>query len=428
VCVWDLNRSAQRHDRIFRGQLAGLSNPGILQAQFARDSGGTEFIGVGDCVSIDSARSRAYIAVGTKLNDVDLNTLQVVSSRKYGWSIFALSQETPEYDAPLTVATTLSLDLYDPRCARPDTNPVLLHGDPRLSSQKSRLCAPLPPDGTDFASLFQPGPLSVLHPPAPNINSILLVGRFPSVLLYDRRCFPRIHSAIYSGGRLCGSTAIPGPPQRPISAVDGWTNSHTVVTCGEYNGRGSLELYALSAETQSDDYTNAPHPTLGKDSVFQNRQSAARSKILSVASHGTRLVYSDADGMITWVERDARTPVRSWNINLGPHTGREAQHGALRDSPATNGHTRRRSADVARKILPTGGDLDKDELLAWTGDRIGTLQFSSRAHYDAEGSTDDMGRHIDSERHHRQREYEAAMDMSLRAHLDQLNWMSSFGS
>ncbi|KAL1956275.1 hypothetical protein VTO42DRAFT_7448 [Malbranchea cinnamomea] len=444
VCIWDLNKSIYRRDRMSRGRVSALSRAGLLSSDSSsgelQGSGGDanlHFIGAGDCVSIDSTRQRAYIAVGTNLKEIDLNTLQVIESRKYPWSIFALSQEVADYDAPLTVATTLSLNIYDSRCPTSDAggNRAFHTSDPSsTATSKSRLCAPLPPDNGCSALLFQPGPLSVTHTPLPDTNSIILAGRFPSILLYDRRFFPRLQGAAYSGARLCSSTALPASPWRYIPGNREWSGYYTVVACGEYNGRGSLEIFALSAMSQSDYSSSGVPASLEKQSVFQNRQSASCSKLLSVASHGTRIVYSDADGNIKWVERDARTPVRTWNINTQPIFLRRGVDTADLDPfHGTTEHRvfiRRRNyeegTDVVRKILPTGEELENDEVLVWTGDRIGRLRFSPVPDQDRHEG-DRRRRQADSELARREREFAVAMEQSLRAHTYQLNWMSRFG-
>ncbi len=88
----------------------------------------------------------------------------------------------------------------------------------------------------------------------------------------------------------------------------------TLIAGGEYNTKGSLEFYGLSplphlTNTSSD-------PTAGKvqTSVLHNRQTSSSSKLLSVACHGTRIVFSDGGGNIKWVERDGFTEVRRWNL------------------------------------------------------------------------------------------------------------------
>jgi hypothetical protein len=210
------------------------------------------------------------------------------------------------------------------------------------------------------------------------------------------------------------------------------------VACGDYNGRGSLELYKLRAGENN----RAPDMTSNLHSEYKNRQSAASSKLLSVGSHGTRIVYSDAEGNIKWTERDGRSEVRRWNINTSqpqmPFGGRQAktetEPRGLWPSQSPGNH------EVARKILPTGGNLTGDELLIWTGERIGRLKFSIPAECDTEQEDDDdvfMHAEVDDatreEMRHRQRDewererYGDYMRLALERQADEVRWMSNKG-
>ncbi|KAA8649731.1 hypothetical protein EYZ11_009636 [Aspergillus tanneri] len=419
VCIWDLNHSHSIGSQNTKGRILGISDPGILTADASRRKDNStaklalEFINLGECVSVDSMRRRAYLAVGNILNEVDLETLRIISQLRYPWSVFALSQET-DYSVPLTLATTLSMHIYDGRmsaieeeeamnlrCEKPTPSLVprsQLYAPPDspvLQLQPNgrpphRIRSPDPSEPNDnYAPLFQPGPLSLLHPPAPHVNSIFLAGRFPSILQYDRRFFPRLQSTIHSGGRLCGLASVPAP-RFPVVSGTAWPSSHQVVACGEYKGRGSLELYNLipSARNSNND-PSGWSSTLSV--VHQNRQSAASSKVLSVESHGTRIVYSDGDGNVKWSERDGRSEIRRFNINTYKRHGRTSQEPRIEGSADNSHHgqhdndirglwgdsSRSRSdGEVARKVLPTGGNLTGDELLIWTGERIGRLKFS----------------------------------------------------
>ncbi|EAW06941.1 uncharacterized protein ACLA_086400 [Aspergillus clavatus NRRL 1] len=482
VCIWDLNHSHSIGSPATKGKVLGVSAPGILMADLSkrRDKTALEFINLGECVSVDSIRRRTYMAVGNVLNEVDLETLQVISQQRYPWSIFALSQET-DYSVPLTVATTLSIHIHDSRlsaseeeeainlrCEEPITSlvaesQVYARSDsPLLQLQPNgrpphRIRSPDPSQkGADYAPLFQPGPLSLLHPPAPHVNTILLAGRFPSILQYDRRFFPRLQSTVHSGGRLCGLASIPAP-HFPVFSGTTYPQSHKVVACGEYKGRGSLELYDLTPSPSDSD--NGPSGLSSKlNRVYQNRQSAARSKVLSVESHGTRIVYSDAEGNIKWVERDGRVDVRRFNLNTyqqhtrlqknsQPHTG--LPDGVNRneedddDEPSGlwgNGSRSQIGNEVARKILPTGGNLTGDELLVWTGERIGRIKLSVPAENEVEedgdamsidGDLEDSAREELRERrreHRRQeREYSRMMRKALERQADEVRRMGGFG-
>lgn len=478
VCIWDLNHSHAIGSQETKGRVLGTSEPGMLMNDMSRrkmnsaSKSSLEFINLGECVSVDSMRRRAYLAVGNILNEVDLETLRVISQQRYPWSIFALSQET-DYSVPLTLATTLSLHIYDARMSAVEEEEAinLRCEKPTVSLvPESQLYAPpdspllqLLPDGQpphrirspgpsehydNYAPLFQPGPLSLLHPPAPHVNAIFLAGRFPSILQYDRRFFPRLQSTIHSGGRLCGLASVPAP-RFPVFSSSSWPQSHRVVACGEYKGRGSLELYSLTANP-GNDANGASDWSSSLSTIHQNRQSAARSKVLSAESHGTRIVYSDADGNIKWVERDGKREVRRFNLNTHqprPSHQRESHHSNdpdVEDGEEARGlwnSLSREDGDVARKILPTGGNLTGDELLIWTGERVGRLRFSNHEdtvdHGEEDGSLPDDEEMDESTRedmlakrrqHQRkEREYSRMMRRALERQADEVRRMGNLG-
>jgi hypothetical protein len=478
VCIWDLNHAHCATSQASKGKILGVSEPGMLMSNLSsrRESSPSksslEFINLGEGVSVDSLRQRAYLAIGNVLNEVDLETLRVISQQRYPWSIFALSQET-DYSVPLTLATTLSLQIYDSRLSAIEeeeaissrceqvVSPVpelgiFAHPDSPLfqlqpnGQPPTRIRSPEPSEKTTYAPLFQPGPLSILHPPAPHVNTILLAGRFPSILCYDRRYFPRLQTTVHSGGRLCGLASVPGP-RFPVFSDSTYPESHSVVACGDYNGRGSLELYNLKSAEKD---TTPPDMTSNLQSEYNNRQSAASSKLLSVGSHGNRIVFSDAEGNIKWTERDGRSEVRRWNINTS-----QPQIELGRRQPSPQAEARNSSQEprglwpsqshgnheVARKILPTGGNLTGDELLIWTGERIGRLRFSvpgdCEMDVDGEGEVDDdvfMHAEVDEatreEMRHRRRDdwereqrYGESMRLALERQADEVRFMGSRG-
>ncbi|CAL5874356.1 uncharacterized protein PFLUO_LOCUS8652 [Penicillium psychrofluorescens] len=482
VCIWDLNHSHCTDSPTTKGRVIGVSEPGILMTDLlgrSRENSASktalEFINLGECVSVDSLRQRAYLAVGNVLNEVDLATLKVVSQQRYPWSIFALSQET-DYSVPLTLATTLSLQIYDSRLSAVEEEKAISlrcekvappfvsesgifapPDSPLLKLQPNgqpphRIRSPEPSEkGANYAPLFQPGPLSILHPPAPHVNSILLAGRFPSILCYDRRFFPRLQNTVHSGGRLCGLASVPAP-RFPVFTDSQYPESHSVVACGEYNGRGSLELYSLQSSSQTYATNDSSPSTMSSRLTidYKNRQRAASSKLLSVASHGNRLVFSDAEGNIKWVERDGRSEVRRWNINTStpqfPFSRNGQSPSARPGSPRGlwPGSQSNQNSEVARKILPTGGNLTGDELLVWTGERIGRLKFSIPANYEEEieeengdddlfmeAEVDEATREAMRQKHRdeweAERRYEEGMRRALERQADEVRWMEGMG-
>ncbi|KAL2001993.1 hypothetical protein VTN02DRAFT_879 [Thermoascus thermophilus] len=477
VCIWDLRNSYHDEPQATKGKIVATSAPGILLADMSRrhemspsKSQDLEFVNVGECVSVDSISRRVYIAVGNILNEVDLETLKVISQQRYPWSIFAMSQET-DYSAPLTVATTLSLQIYDSRLSLPEAEAdmslrcekesgLILESHPYSSSDSPpfqlqpnsqhahRMRSPDPSHPSDnYAPLFQPGPLSILHPPAPHFNTILLAGRFPSILSYDRRFFPQLQHTIHSGARLSGLASAPAP-RFPDSSGSALLDSHSIIACGEYNGKGSLELYNLASST-CDSHDGVSSPCSYLSAIYQNRQSAARSKLLSVASHGTRIVYSDAEGNVKWVERDGRSEVRRWNINTDAQYTAYTRHQQDQYSPASSpdevwsvGSSQSTSitGEAVRKILPTGLSLTGDELLLWTGDRVGRITFSERTCSEADEDEDDIlsdeepdqvlreeKRRSRKEEQQREREYAMMMRRALERQADEVRWMGRLG-
>ncbi|EEH33930.1 F-box domain-containing protein [Paracoccidioides lutzii Pb01] len=428
LCLWDLNRSTLS-ERNSRGRIIGTSAPGILTTDMMRSRATfsssnapiIDFIGVGECVSVDSFRQTAYIAVGHILNEVDLSTLQVISQKKFPWSIFALSQETEEYSAPLTVGTTRSLHLYDPR----------------IRSLDSRICSPVAPDNDRYVSLLQPIPLSILHSPLPNINSFAIAGRFSAILLYDRRNLSGVLSIAHSGSSISSLAALPMCPQPYASSRPQLRGNHTIVACGEYKGRGSLELFSTSMPANSGDYGSQRRPMLVKEAICQNRQSASGSKLLSVATHGTRIVFTDANGNIKWVERDGRTEVRRWNLSMDA-ISRKRRRAPLAphrlntfDLEYWPGEHEIGGSDIVRKILPTGyNDVLDDELLIWTGDRIGRLRFSDKPGRDWNYEAEIYREEREAARRENERNtiaYEEAVCRSLQTQREELTWMGAFG-
>lgn len=205
--------------------------------------------------------------------------------------------------------------------------------------------------------------------------------------------FPTIKGSIHSGARLCSLASLP----YPFSCVDSdlrrrgelslnqvekskaITGGRTLIAGGEYNTKGSLEIYGLSPSSGQDDYR------LVQNSTMKNRQTASATKLLSVINHGTRIVYSDGDGFLKWVERDGFTEVRRHKIG---HAETVAQRSLFASMPGSD--------EIARKILSTrtteGGtesDINNDDILFWTGERLGVVGFSSQPGSSAADFEDD---------------------------------------
>jgi hypothetical protein len=277
VCVWDVQRSINGRHKL---KNLGRSKEGIL-FQDLSPSGSSSSTGkiksLGHAVeniSIDSKRMRAYVSAEDYLNEVDLERMEVISQTRYAWPITALSQGSPDLDYSLTIGTSWSLHLHDSRVplgspamsddgttqldgAEVDSNIAFLpnytkmqytRNDPTIPSEliTSSVYQPTTPRGClrSYARV-EPGPQSILHRTK---NQIIIAGRMPSILFYDRRFFPRLESVIHSGARLSAITTLPVPPTKSTPTTSG---ASTLIACGEYNGCGSLEIYELPHENRT---------------------------------------------------------------------------------------------------------------------------------------------------------------------------------
>lgn len=412
VCIWDISEGGTQDGlgEQRRGAIRARSRPGLLfdlesQGNMESISASSRLdmlsTAAAECVSIDSIRNKAYFAVHKSLKEVDLETLLITACEHTTDRISALSKVN--YPIPLTVGTTRSLYLHDPRRARNAGR-----DDSNYEDRVENTTANFPTSSrprTDFhrlflgdqlpghASLSQPNPLSILHLYSNGCEDathgeIYVGGRFPSILVYDRRCFPRLQNTIHSGARICSLASLPHPfkylevdlmrrNQLGLQAVQEYKSQagRTLIACGEYNGKGSLEMYGLPSISTARGLFPTPPTSISQVSVYKNRVSTSSSKLLSIATHGTRLVFSDSNGQLKWIERDGSTLVRRWNINkYEPEQVR-----GLFNNLTTGG-------DVARKILATDRNLQtgrvcEDELLIWTGEKVGLLNFKSKPEF-----------------------------------------------
>ncbi|KAJ4307581.1 hypothetical protein N0V94_009686, partial [Neodidymelliopsis sp. IMI 364377] len=165
IKIWDASAHSDSIGRVVAHSDTGLlSNRGpdldhdtrLTQSQaIMTETGAVE------CVSIDSTLAKGFFAVQSVLNEVDLNTLQVVSTTPYPFPITALSEA--HHSTPLTVGTNWTLHLHDTRKPPP----------PASSSRVELLNASTPSfsrlSSGDFGghvSLSQPGALSIAHLPS----------------------------------------------------------------------------------------------------------------------------------------------------------------------------------------------------------------------------------------------------------------------
>jgi hypothetical protein len=364
VCIWDVTARSTTSDG-GKARLIGHSSAGLLTDSASSDRSHALMTETGavECVSIDGNVSKGYFAVQDVLHEVDLNSLQVSSTRKYPFTITALSSCQP--GMPLTVGTNSTVHLHDSR-------------DPTIPSQASDSTQLIGGSIDAHATLSQSGPLSILN--HHETSSIWVAGRFTSLLHYDIRRFPRLLGTIHSGARIASLTSLPHPyiprsldlirnPSASTSALQTARSEAgtTLLAAAEYKGKGSLEL----------------HDPSGQHS-YQNRQTASASKLLSVAPHGGRIVFSDGDGNLRWMERDGSTLVRQYNINS--EVDADASTGGIFSSSASEMPGQ---GDIVQKILPLRAcannaslnrpDLPNESLMLWSGDgRIGCLNFGGQ--------------------------------------------------
>jgi hypothetical protein len=264
-----------------------------------------------------------------------------------------------------------------------------------------------------------------------------VAGRFSNILHYDRRKFPAIQGSIHSGARLCGLSSLPYPfscgdserrrkGQLSLDQLQASKSAQgrTLVACGEYNTKGSLELYSIGpggAQVGADP----------DDLVLRNRQTSSRSKLLSVASHGTRLVLSDGSGQLKWLERDGFTEVRSCRIghceSVVSGDGGEGHTASLFISMPG-------SDELARKLLPTRrgpgggvGGVNNDDVLFWTGERLGLVRFSPKAGFTADEFEDEARTAEELEREKAERAYSERVRMALQRQAEDVRFVQGLG-
>ncbi|KAK3328936.1 hypothetical protein B0H66DRAFT_7276 [Apodospora peruviana] len=449
VCLWDINGT--RAGR--RGAIVAKSRPGILfidgpGADNSRRSKRVDS-GVTECVSVDSRQHRAFFAVQSHLIEVDLQRLSVVDCESFPWSITALSSASPR--VPLTVGTNQGIHLHDYRSRkafpfRNDHSIDRIDEFDRMGAEDfykrslERLFddEPLPP----YAPLAQPGPLSILHLQQPGLEAdlsddIYVAGRFSSILHYDRRKFPAIRGSIHSGARLCSMTSLPYPfstvdselrrqGQLSLEQVERSKNTsggRCLIAAGEYNTKGSLELYGLLSPSLADSRRAGGL----QNAVFQNRQTCSDSKLLSVVNHGSRVAFSDGSGYIKWFERDGFTEVRRCRIG---HSETAQGPSVFASMPGSD--------DIARKLLPTragaavggnDGKVNDNDLLFWTGEKLGLATFSARPGFRSEEFEGQINAHGEEalERAREEKAYSDKMRRALERQADDVRFVRNLG-
>lgn len=347
---------------------------------------------------------------------------------------------------PLTVGTTQSLHLFDTRARflspiKECSSEHVDFYDYNINYKLSKCIRPL--NSLDqlklgalpnCAHLQGPGPLKIIHVPKFGTvdSDIYLAGRFPSILVYDRRKFPLLGWTIHSGARLSSIDWLPlnvVSEERDLARY-GKLSIHqveetksqtgrTLIACGEYNSKGSLEMYGLSPTS------NLSNKDLVNSGGYlhysrKNRQTSSNSKLLAVTNHGTRIVVSDGGGNLRWFERDGFTQSRCWNIAKNPIGLSRGVFGTQQASNKNSG-----SEDIVIKILDIGTcsmqgmNSSLGDLIVWTGEKIGLVNFSSRSKLvtpEIEDNADKM-----------EAIYAERMRRALVANADEVRWMRNLG-
>lgn len=440
VGIYDLRNTAGRGRLLARSppfSLTGHDSQLDDEQNLSRSKAQMTETGAVECVSIDRDSQRGYFGVMNTVVEMDLATLQPISKQRFPFNVTALSEA--KRSVPLTVGTNNTLHLYDPRqqavSVRPDSTirTELIGGPGKSLLLNDRL--------SSHATLSEPGPLSILHLPEEReydgAGSIWVAGRFTSLLNYDRRFFPRIRGTLHSGSRLSCLRSLPLPfLRREIGQIGNNTLSlsdiriaksspgSTLITAGEYRGKGALELYGLASNPET-------------ASSYQNRQTASRSKLMSVTPHGGSLAYSDGDGNIKWVERDGHSPIREWNLNEHPGMSVSSSQTTPNVTPGTTREAWDNTAppdDIVQLMLPTvpkssyaRSKLGEDNLVIWTGDgKLGLLGFGKEK-WDWSGLEGEALEYEEESRRKVEREYVGIMGRALRRQADEMHFVRNLG-
>lgn len=454
IAYWDLAPNDPFNRQQKKGLMVGRSAVGLLTEQganiakdrrLAHSQAMMTKTGAVECVSIDSESQRGYFTMQEYLNEVDLRTGQLASRHRFPFPITCLSEARPQ--VPLTVGTNLTLHIHDPRSGSgpSDGDPTLrcewIGGTPPKSDITSHTSRRL---RRQHVNLSQPGPLSILHLPSTRSHTpsyeIWVAGRFTSLLSYDRRFFPKIASTIHSGARISCLTSLPYPFLRSASGLTNRVSfseldniairslaGASIIAAGQYKSKGSLEIYGLSPDPEYKTLSMG-FSVLEPRNIYRNRQTVSRCKLLSVASHGTTLVYSDGDGNVKWVERDGSTPVRQWNVNPEPEQPsarpfelEQTTDSLLSDRPLIQ-------EDLVQKLIPISTAVSRsrpDELVLWTGEgKLGLLCFGDSSGFDASTSETILSAE-DELKARQEREYAGTMRRALERQADEVRWFGA---
>ncbi|KAI0521515.1 hypothetical protein F5B22DRAFT_595211 [Xylaria bambusicola] len=433
ICIWDVKGS-----KVKKGSILSRSRPGVLWHTQGTSSGNVSNQsvdrGIIECVSVDSSRRAAFFALGNNLVEVDLQTQRVIATTNFERVVMTMSAANPT--VPLTVGTFNGLYLHDYREKNVLRNQQEEVVDP-FPTQSPNLSSilgdwqPLPL----YAALAQPGPQYIHHMDRPGqrdelSDDIFVAGRFTSILHYDRRMFPSIMGSLHSGGRLCSLTSLPYPfssvdsdlrrrlelTEEQVTKSKNTTGGRTLIACGEYNTKGSLEIYGLTSTLEE-----GGEMYISYDSTMKNRQTASSSKLLSVINHGNRIVFADGQGYLKWMERDGFTEVRRHKIGKVEKVTHRSLFGAMPGSD-----------DIARKLLSArtaagNGICNDDDILIWTGETLGLISFSSGSGSSPEDFVENTRTPEEMAAEEEEQVYAERMRLALERQADEVRFVQNLG-
>ncbi|KAK9447143.1 uncharacterized protein V1518DRAFT_422322 [Limtongia smithiae] len=285
------------------------------------------------CVKVHG--NRVWISGDNVLQEWDATTFRPISQTTLDRSVTALAVD-PQTDAPTSVyaASHTGLHWIDSRI-------------PSLSSS------------TPMVSV--PGyPLALLSSSFSS-TTISLSGRFPSILTFDKRNLATILSSTYSGAHsLCSLLSLP--------------EGRGVVAAGEYNGRGTIEMYASSNEQQG-------------RKTWINRYTAARSSLLCLSQpawSGELVMAGSADGAIRCFDTAMDGAcVRELYDNSGKTSITSSGDGDNFDRPSSLPRTEVDEPMMITQILThSGSSISSVAASILVDGKLRVLEVGSTARYD----------------------------------------------
>ena len=368
IGIWDISHYIEQQD-VRRSILKTTSESSVFQ-----DPGSIRNLPIShfvssytESISVDDSLGNAYVASSNAVAGIDINTLAVIGRIKFQSPVTALSAISA--NVPMTVATDDGLHIHDPR----------------NHSAQSVATAPTSHDTPSILSILHRGP-----------HAIHVAGRFPSIVTYDRRYLSKVHSTIWSGAHALTSLS-----ELPASRY--YPHGGAILAAGQYKSqheKGSLEIY------DPDPLKPFRNGIFTSHQSNRNRSRYYGRKLLYAIPHGCRIVCSDSDGHLTWVERDGRPRLRQWAL---PPKGEEA---------------------MARKIMRLGSDPEdpRADLAIWTGTAVGIVGFgTSRLDAKAEEEENEEEDVEEDERKGKEHQWRELMRRELHRQAEDLRYMSSFG-